>query len=259
MTTDRTAEWQKFWEDKGGNTVSDFEYDRGRSPRADELEELSNAELLSFINPQPTDVVFDAGCGTGVNVLLLHAKVARIIAMDYNAGAVERTRRRASNAGLSNVEMFHGSITNTPLLEGSVDKVLCMSVLQYLDDDGVRAAFREFRRILRPGGAVILHVKNFASLYLSTLWLMKKLKALLGRSVRLEYYRTSRWYMDELSAVGLGVTNFNSFNLFVLDRMPHALLQRVQRFELMNYNGWLLRRSFVRRHGADLKIRAELV
>ena len=259
VTTNRTKQWQRFWEEKADESVSDFEYDRGRSPRAEELENLSNKELLSFIDPRPGDVVFDAGCGTGVNILLLHSKVARIVGMDYNTGAVERTRRRVASAQIANVEVLHGSITTTPLPDGAVDKVLCMSVLQYLDDEGVRAAFREFHRILKPGGAVILHVKNIASLYLSTLWLMKKGKALLGRPARLEYYRTYRWYMNELQALGLTVTNFNSFNLLVIDRMPVGLLQRVQKFELSNYKGWLLSRAFVRRHGADLKVRAELV
>jgi hypothetical protein len=54
----------------------------------------------------------------------------------------------------------------------------------------------------------------------------------------------------------ISITNHNSFNLFTLVRMPKRLLSVLQRFELRHRNVLLLRAAFVRRRGADLKIRA---
>lgn len=51
-----------------------------------------------------------------------------------------------------------GDIHNIPLPEGSVDGVICHSVLEHVQDP-LRAA-RELHRILVPGGALFLHVPS---------------------------------------------------------------------------------------------------
>ncbi len=250
--------WKMYWKQRAEKSLSDFEYDRGRSPRDREIERLSDEELLSFIRPEPCDTIFDAGCGSGVNIGRFHSKVRRIVAMDYNKGSVERARERIRLARIGNAEVIQGSIVDIPLPACSVDKVLCMSVLQYLDDGDVQRAFAEFQRILRPGGMVVLHVKNISSIYLSTLYLMKKTKSLFRGGVRIEYYRSYRWYMRELESAGFNIVDYNSFNLLMFEGMPKSLLQFFDKYELSNYNSWLLRREFIRRHGSDLKIRAQL-
>ena len=39
---------------------------------------------------------------------------------------------------------MHGDVTSSPLRDNSIDKILCMSVLQYLTDTEVRKSFDEF-------------------------------------------------------------------------------------------------------------------
>jgi ubiquinone/menaquinone biosynthesis C-methylase UbiE len=248
-----------YWEQMASQPLSNFEYDRGRFPRDQKIEQLSNDELLSFIQPRPDDTILDAGCGSGMNIERLHSKVRRIIAMDFSRGSVERARERTRLGKIDNVEVVEGNIIDIPLPNCSMDKVLCMSVLQYLDDSDVRRAFAEFRRIVRPKGMVILHVKNISSIYLSTLYLMKKAKSMLRSGVMVEYYRSYRWYFRELESVGFKVTDYNSFNVLMFEGMPKCLQQCLQKYELSSYNSWLLRTGFIRRHGSDLKIKAQLV
>jgi ubiquinone/menaquinone biosynthesis C-methylase UbiE len=254
----RIEEWKRFWEETAEKATSNFEYDHGHCPREKDIETLSTKELLHFIAPQSSDTIFDAGCGTGGNILLLHSKVKRIIGMDYAAGAIMRCRERICSAGIDNVDLMQGIITNPSLSDSSVDKVLCTSVLQYLDDGQVRAAFAQFNRVLKDGGTLILHVKNSSSLYLSTLWAAKKLKAVLGKRVRIEYYRPFRWYTKELQSAGFEVVDYNSFNLLMLELMPKSVLLRLQRIELQHYDKSFFRAEFVRRHGSDLKIKARI-
>lgn len=250
------SNWRDYWERTAAAPVSDVEFDRGTSTRDHHLDLLAREELLEFIAPQPTDTVFDAGCGTGVNLALLADKVKRIYAMDYSAGALDRCARRIQERGIQNVSLFQGSITHLPLGPESVDRVICMSVLQYLDASDSYAALREFARILRPGGELILHVKNLASLYLATLRAAKRLKAAIGIPTKMEHVRTFAWYVNALRTCGFELIYYNSFNLLVVEGMPRKLLAMIQRVELEHRHGPLIGNRVARRLGADLKLRA---
>jgi ubiquinone/menaquinone biosynthesis C-methylase UbiE len=251
--------WRDFWEAKSLPSVSDFEFDRGTAPRHADTERLADQELVRFIDSKPTDVVFDAGCGTGANLLLLHSAVERIIGMDYAEAAIIRCRHRLSSSGIQNVDLFQGSISRVPLPDKTVNRVLCLSVLQYLDDDQVRTSFGEFARILKPGGVLILHVKNLSSLYLATLAIAKHLLSVLGKQRRLEYFRPFRWYVRELRSAGFEVTYYNTFNLITIEGMPAKLRSFLQMLELKHANSFLLRTSLARRLGSELKLRARLI
>jgi ubiquinone/menaquinone biosynthesis C-methylase UbiE len=253
-----TSSWKQYWDQKNSSTASDYEVDRGTQQRDEEMESRSDNELLAFIGAERSDVIFDAGCGTGANILLLQPFVRRVIAMDYSEVAVARCQKRVALCGINNVEVFQGEITSIPLPDESVDRILCMSVLQYVDDPQLRAAFGEFARILKKNGVLVLHVKNLASLYLSTLWLMKRLLRRLGRAAKLENYRTFQWYVRELQRVGFIPSDYRSSNVLVVDRMPHKLVLWLQKFELRHQNHFPFTSKFVRRHGSDLKIRATL-
>jgi ubiquinone/menaquinone biosynthesis C-methylase UbiE len=250
------TDWKQYWDNRSKEAGSDFEFDRGVTPRCKEIEELAEQELLSFIDPQPAEVMLDAGCGTGVNILLLHSKVKRILAIDYSKGAIERCRRRIQSNRIENAEAREGSIMRIPMPDRSVDKVLCLSVLQYLDDKDVKLAFGEFSRVLKNNGMLVLHVKNRASLYLSTLWVAQQFKLLLGKPSKFGHYRTYGWYAKALTAFGFEVVDYNSLEFFTLPKMPPRLVVYLQSLELRNYTRPFLRSRWIRRHGAELKIKA---
>lgn len=69
-------------------------------------------------------------------------------------------------AGLENVDYISGDlvspwamtkmdVTDIPYADASFDAVLCLHVLEHVDDD--RAAMRELLRVLKPGGWAIIH------------------------------------------------------------------------------------------------------
>ncbi len=252
------SKWRAFWEGKFAEEVSDYQFDRGASPRPSDIEELSSAEFFEFVSPQRGERLLDAGCGTGENILRLHDRVHRIIAVDFSGQAIARCRRRVESHGISNVELHQSSVTELPIPDHSVDKIICMSVLHYLSDEEARGAFREFARVLVPGGTLILHAKNSSSLYLSTLLLAKRVKMLMGKTVKVENFRPLRWYCGELSAAGLRVMEYNSFNLVIIEGMPRLLVHLLQRLELRHYKHFPLTLKVMRGLGADLKLRAFL-
>ena len=253
----REGSWKEFWEATFSSSSSDYLADRGAVERDEGIDRLSTAELLEFIDPGPNDVVFDAGCGTGANIVLLHNRVRQIIAVDFAAAAVQRAQDRAVAAGVRNTTIAQGDILRAGLSDASVDKVLCLSVFHYLSDEQVRDCLRLFKRVLRNDGILILHVKNLASVYLSTLQMMKAILRLCGRRARLnEHFRTFSWYRHELKAAGFEIDAFNSFNVMIVERMPRSLITMLQRIELRHRLQFPFNTSVLRRLGADLKIRA---
>ncbi|GAA2576530.1 class I SAM-dependent methyltransferase [Actinomadura fulvescens] len=96
--------------------------------------------------------VLDAGCGAGLYAAELRRRGARVIAFDQSPTLVELARDRLGTDGELRVhdlaEPLHW------LKDGSVDLVVLALALHYVDDRV--AMLREFRRVLRPEGAVVV-------------------------------------------------------------------------------------------------------
>src|SRR5438552_4145823 len=217
------TDWKNVWEQKASASVSDFELDRGRRAVDEEVEYLSALHLVNFIEPNESEILLDAGCGTGVNILRLHSCVKKIVGIDYAQGSLDRCKKAIQTQKITNAQVCVASVTSLPLPDNCVSKIVCLSVFQYLDDNEVRQALKEFARVLRPGGTLILHVKNLSSLYWSTLRLAKKIKLLLGGATRIEHFRSFAWYTSELALLNCIISGYDSFNLLLLDGMPTKL------------------------------------
>jgi SAM-dependent methyltransferase len=109
--------------------------------------------------PVPLDrtVVLDAGCGTGnYSDALLHY-VGRIEAVDMNAGMLEVAARKLAWAG-DRISFHSSRIEELPFEDATLDGVMINQVLHHLPDEAAegfpthRRVFREFARVLKPGG-----------------------------------------------------------------------------------------------------------
>lgn len=101
----------------------------------------------------PGAVVLDLGSGSGHVADAVRACGGRTICLEIEPGVLAGSRRRYP--GGSHVAADAASL---PFAEASVDAVFCFSVLQYADR---AAALAEMRRVLRPGGRVVV-VENLA-------------------------------------------------------------------------------------------------
>jgi SAM-dependent methyltransferase len=97
---------------------------------------------------KPGDRVLDYGCGAGRFLAGLEDAVGVEIAEQ----AVERARRNVPGADVRLLEP-DGSL---PLGHGEVDLVWCSEVLEHIPD--VAHALLEMRRVLKPGGRVLITV-----------------------------------------------------------------------------------------------------
>src|SRR4051812_5566504 len=95
----------------------------------------------------------EIGAGTGYFTLnLLRAGVVgEAVATDISPGMLARLERSAADLGLA-VETVACEAAELPFEDDSFDLVFGHAVLHHLPD--LAAAFREFRRVLRPGGRI---------------------------------------------------------------------------------------------------------
>lgn len=110
---------------------------------------------LERLDLRPGDRLLDAGTGLG-NVLF----VAERAAPGAVAVGVDRSRERLGRAAAEGVTapLAQADLHDLPVRAGTVDAVLCSEVLEHLADD--RRALHELRRVLRPGGRLVVTVPH---------------------------------------------------------------------------------------------------
>lgn len=107
--------------------------------------------------------VVETGCGTGEVTRRLRDRGLRVVGTDVSPGMLRVARRRDAGAALAAAAMHA-----LPLGDASVDGAVCWYVLQHVPDDAVDAALAELRRVVRPGGQVLLAFHSGAGSHLKT-------------------------------------------------------------------------------------------
>jgi len=127
-------------------------------PSPDEVRALS--ELLGC---GPGARVFDAGCGTGQWGVALALAGYGIRGLDNSPGMVAAAQDRRVAHGLDDdaASFEVGDLEATGFPDASVDAIICRLVLDFVPSPGL--VLTEFRRILRPGGRLVLWVLGAAS------------------------------------------------------------------------------------------------
>ena len=98
--------------------------------------------------------ILDVGCGTGRNAIELE-KLGSTVGLDVSAVPLGFAARR----GLT--RLVQASIGALPFANGTFDVVTAFDVLCHGSVVDERAALRELRRVVRPGGWVLLHLPAY--------------------------------------------------------------------------------------------------
>ena len=108
------------------------------------------AATLALLDP--TWIVGDLGCGTGALAAALTPHVARVHAVDASPAMVLAARSRLSQ--FTNVQLHTGTLEALPLIDHALDVAVLSLVLHHVPDP--HCALREVRRVLRPGGRLLI-------------------------------------------------------------------------------------------------------
>jgi ubiquinone/menaquinone biosynthesis C-methylase UbiE len=117
---------------------------------------FNKAKQVHLLGARPGLRILDAGCGRGETVLACAKAGAQVAGIDYAAAAVELTREMLADVQ-PDAEIVVGSVTELPWPDDTFDRVQFSDVIEHLDPQQTVPALREFRRVLRPGGYVLVH------------------------------------------------------------------------------------------------------
>jgi SAM-dependent methyltransferase len=125
--------------------------------------------------------ILDAGCGSGPLFAALRDRGAVVTGFDSSAGMLEQARRRlGDDADLRVAELGRP----LPFPDAAFDDVVAALVLHYLEDWG--PALAELRRVLKPGGRLIVSVDHpFAIVGLQR-----------QEGLKVDYFATYNWTED---------------------------------------------------------------
>ncbi|GHJ41608.1 class I SAM-dependent methyltransferase [Streptomyces sp. TS71-3] len=136
------------------------EYDEripGAGPSDDMFTEAERDFLLKQI--RPGEDVLDVGCGTGRFTVPMAAAGARVSGLDISAPMLDVARRKLEAENVT-ADLREGDMARMPFPDASFDTVSSMLALMHLPLEDRPAVFAEIQRVLRPGGRMLLGVKN---------------------------------------------------------------------------------------------------
>ncbi len=134
---------------------------------APDLAAASEAEsqlIWRLLDLERGSEVLDLACGHGRIANRLAAAGARVSGLDATVQFLERARAEAAANNLA-VEYVEGDMRTLPWPDESFDGVISwFTSFGYFDDDENRGVLAEARRVLRPGGRLLIEANNLVAL-----------------------------------------------------------------------------------------------
>ena len=117
--------------------------------------EAALQERLTRLLPWHQDMtVLDAGTGTGYLAGMVAPLVGKVIGVDCAPAMLTRAGEKMAQAGYRHVSLQEGMAEQLPLATASVDVAMCHMLLHHVVSP--RTVLTELRRVVRPGGYVII-------------------------------------------------------------------------------------------------------
>jgi SAM-dependent methyltransferase len=124
--------------------------------RSDQFFAAQKERMHAALDLRAGQRVVDVGCGTGEDTATLARAGGAAIGVDRSRYLLGEARRRNPS-----IAFVIGDARQIPIGSATVDRIWVDRVVQHLADAGT--ALREWRRLLRPGGVILVFEPDVAS------------------------------------------------------------------------------------------------
>lgn len=168
-------------------------------------------EHRSWICGQATGDVLEVAVGTGLN-LPLYPDQVRLTGIDLSPAMLAIAHHRAAELGRT-ADLREGDAHALPFPDASFDTVVCTYSLCAIPDE--RRAVAEMKRVLRPGGQLLLldHIESSARALRALQWLIERVSVPLAG----EHFR--RRPFNQVHAEGFDVEQRQRFRAGIIERL----------------------------------------
>lgn len=118
---------------------------------------LEGELVFSMASVREGEKALDAGCGTGLYSVELARRGAIVTAMDASPGMLDRAKVKAGNAGLE-IDLVKADALKIPFPGRHFDLALSVCMLCFVKERD--AALLELKRVLKPGGRIVIALLN---------------------------------------------------------------------------------------------------
>lgn len=123
-------------------------------------ESLSKERGLDVADIRCGDAVFEAGFGTGQIVIASAVRVGKdghVYGIDVSSKMLEKTRKRVKKHKLTNrVDLQLGDARKLPYTTEVFNVVFTSYLLDLIDTPAISCVLQEFKRVLKPGGRLVI-------------------------------------------------------------------------------------------------------
>lgn len=114
--------------------------------------------LIDLARLKPGETALDAGCGTGTLAIMAKRRVGaagRVYGIDASPEMIARADKKARKAGVE-IDFQVQAVEALPFADARFDAVLSTLMLHHLPRKTREEGTREMRRVLKPGGRVLV-------------------------------------------------------------------------------------------------------
>lgn len=156
------TDWIKYYPEVYEKISGTYWSDRFSNPRGRyDLYETTHTIYELFDCPQtPSSRVLDVGCGPGKVSIPIAKCGARVTCLDASIGMLRQCTEFANKAGVNHLQVTNASADRLPYGPNTFDTVIASRFLHLFPKTYYPTLMNEMLRVVKPGGLVIVEVKN---------------------------------------------------------------------------------------------------